>query len=376
MRVQKIIFIFLLPLIISCGNDNSARQAAEVDVYIVKGDTVSLFRDYIGQLYGKMDIVIPARVEGFLEGIHFKEGSVVKKGTLLYTIERQPYEAEVASQLSKLAEAETMLAKARSDLDRMVPLAEQKAVSESQLDAARAQYEAAQASVEAAKAGVRAARIKLSYTKIYTPISGIIGRTQAQVGDFVGREKLNLNTVSRTDTMLVRFFITEKEYIYLARAFKNNDEPKEQEKVELKLLLADGSAYGHYGTVDFIDRNIDPATGTILVQASFPNPDGMLRPGQFAKVRIKTETINDAVLIPQRCVIELQGKFSVFTVNDSDIVRKREIDAGDKINNFWLVNKGLEIGDKVVFQGLQRIASGMTVKPIPAEVKKIDRNIQ
>jgi len=256
--------------------------------------------------------------------------------------------------MSRLAEAKTMLAKAESDLNRIKPLAELKAVSQSDLDAAIALYDASTASVEAAEANLRAAKIQLSYTEIYSPIFGIIGRTKAKVGDFVGREPnpVILNVVSRIDTVLVQFFITETQYLLLARRLisESNIADQNAREANLELILADQSLYPHKGKADFIDREVDPTTGAILVQASFPNPDELLRPGQFAKVKATVNIVEGGILIPQRCIMELQGLFSVFVVNDSNKVEKREIKVGPKVEQFWLVLEGLKpIQGRIIF---------------------------
>lgn len=364
-----LIFMFLL----SCSSDNQAvRSAPDIPVFQTKGQDIPVYKEFVGQVYGLKDIAIRARLEGFLEGIHFKEGSRIKKGTLLYTLESQPFEANVAAKMSMVAEAKTMLAKAQSDLNRIRPLAEQKAVSQSDLDGAVAQYEASVAAVEAADANLRAARIQLSYTKMYSPISGIIGKTRARVGDFVGREPnpVILNMVSRIDTIRVEFFITESQYLQIMRWFISQKESgqSEKRKSDLQLILADGSVYKHRGKVDFIDREVDPTTGAMLVQASFPNPDELLRPGQFSRVKILGDVIENGIMIPQRCVMELQGNYSVYVVDDSNKVQIRQIDAGPQMNNFWIIRDGLQVNEKIVYEGLQKVKTGMVVNPVVTEV--------
>ncbi len=368
-------------LLFSCAREEPPPPSPpDILVFETKSQEVPIHREYVGQIYGFKDIAIRARVEGYLEGVHFKEGSEIEKGTLLYTLESQPFEADVAAKMSTVAAAKTMLAKAESDLRRIRPLAEQKAVSESDLDAAVAQYEASVESVKATEAILRAARIQLGYTKIYSPVSGIIGRTKAKVGDFVGREPnpVILNTVSRIDTVLVQFFITETEYLhfmrrYLARAIPSD--PNET-RAGLVLILADGSRYEHKGKIDFLDRGVDPTTGAMLVQASFPNPEEILRPGQFARVKARVQVVKDGILIPQRCVTELQGRFSVYVVDENNVVHKREIRTGPKIEQFWLVIEGLKHGEKVVYEGLQKVKDGALVNPTVHEIKSTDSKNQ
>ena len=265
-----------------------------------------------------------------------------------------------------------MQIKATSDLNRIRPLAEQKAVSETDLDSAVALHEVSISSVEAAEANLRAAKIQLGYTKIYSPISGIIGKTKAKVGDFVGKDPnpVILNTVSQIDTILVQFFITEAEYLKVASyILAQNESGQEEEPAELELILSDGSLYEHKGKIDFADREVDPTAGSMLIQASFPNPDKILRPGQFAKVKVRIEIIKEGILIPQRCVTELQGLHSVYIVDNSNKVLKREVKTGPKIKQFWLITEGLKPGEKVIYEGLQKVKEGVIVNPTVQEIK-------
>ena len=370
----------LFLLLFSCSKKDEQQAQApppQVTVVVTQAKDVPIYQEFVGQIYGFKDIAIRARVEGFLEGIHFEEGSRVEKGALLYTLESQPFEADVAAKMSRVAEANTMLAKAKSDLDRIEPLAKENAVSQSDLDGAVAQYEASIESVNAAKANLRASNIQLGYTKIYSPITGIIGKTNAKVGDFVGRSPnpVILNTVSRIDTVLVEFFITETQYLQLARRYSSEVKSADQKtrKGELELILADGSLYGYKGKPEFIDRNVDPTTGAILVQASFPNPKELLRPGQFAKVKALVAVVKDGILIPQRCVVELQGLYSVYVVGEGDKVQTRRIKVGPKIKQFWLITEGLKPDEHVVYEGLQRAKDGAVVKPTVKDIESKDQ---
>ena len=346
----------------------------KVTVIETSTEEVKIYQEFVGQVYGFKDIAIRARVEGFLEGIHFKEGSTVKKGKLLYTLESQPFEADVAAKMSMVAEAKTALAFAESDLSRIKPLAEENAVSKSDLDAAVARYDASIASVEAAEANLRAANIQLSYTKIYSPINGIIGKTQAKVGDFVGKNPnpVILNVVSNIDTVLVEFFITENQYLALARLFNKQDKTQVAHKARsgVELLLADGSVYDHKGKIDFVGREVDPTTGALLVQASFPNPESLLRPGLFAKVKAITNIVKDGILIPQRCVTEIQGLYSVLVVGEGNKIEQREIKTGPTVKGLWLIMEGLKPGEKVVYEGMQFARAGSVVDP---QAYKIDQ---
>ncbi len=358
----------------SCKEEVSKEPPPPPQVPVVEAleKSMPLYDEYPGQTYGELDIAIRARVEGFLISRHFEEGSRVQKGQLLYIIDPEPYEAQVAEARSRVAEAQTVLVKAESDLNRIRPLAEENAVSKADLDAAEAQYGAAQASVEAAKAHEDLARIRLSYSRIEAPISGIIGKTEAKVGDFVGREPnpVLLNTISDVDNILVRFSIPEAEYLRIVKNFneKRDDIVGGNESDGfLELILADGSMHPEKGKLDFAEREIDPSTGTLLLQASFENPDRIIRPGQYAKIRVPTNYVEDAVLIPQRCVMEMQGQFSVFTVSDSNKVKRQSIVPGRKIDDMMIIDEGIKAGDRLVIDALQKVGPDVVIQPVPSD---------
>ena len=340
----------------------------KIEVYEIVEQAVPIINEFVGNVAGQKDIAIRARAIGFLEGIHFDEGRMVKKGKLLYTIESQQYESESAAMQSKLAEAKTNLAYKESDLARIRPLAENNAVSQSDLDAAVAKNDAAKANVSAAKANLRAANILLGYTKVKAPITGLIGKTKAKVGDFVGQSPnpVILNVVSAIDSMLVDFYLRESYYLEIFRKYFSVKELKnpKKDKENLELVLVDGTIFGHKGSIKFIDREVDPTTGAILVQAAFPNPDGLIRPGQFAKIRATVDVVKNGILIPQRCVMEIQGIHSVFVVDSDNKVVSREIKTGPRVDSSWLVEEGLKAGEKIVYEGLQKVRPGMTVEPI------------
>ncbi len=373
-NLNRSLFLLVLALVIMPSCQKKAPKTMpppEIQVVLVQQSNVPIHADLIGQVYGLYDIPIRARVEGWLNGIYFKEGSRVEKDQLLYRIDGETYEANVAAQLGGLAEAETQRVKALSDLDRVVPLAKINAVSQSDLDAANAAAGAAKAAVEAARANLEAANIQLSYTKVYSPIDGIIGKTQAKVGEFVGRDPnpVILNTVSRIDTILVQFFISENQYLMLTKEFitetKKYPTTKKPEgvKKDLELILSDGSTFNEKGWVNFIDREIDPTTGSIMIQSVFPNPERLLRPGQFARVRAVLRVVPDALLIPQRCVMELQGLYSVFVADSGNVITSRQVEVGPTIGSQWLINSGLKPGEKVVYEGLQAVKQGMKITP-------------
>jgi membrane fusion protein (multidrug efflux system) len=359
----------------SCNN-KKAGQTPPPDIQVINviRQDVPIYREFVGQAYGLVDIPIRARVEGFLEEIAFQEGTRVTKGQLLYRIDAQPFKAEEAAQLSKVEEAHTYLVNATNELNRYEPLVKINAVSQSDYDAALASKEAAEASLEAAEANLEMARIKLSYTRILAPIDGLIGKTQAREGEFVGRSPnpVILNTVSDISKIRVQFFISETGYLALTRVIPSMDsvvEARDERDIRsnVELILADGTHYEELGKIDFIDRNIDPMTGSMLLQASFDNPKSILRPGMYTKVKIQLDIKENALLVPQRCVMELQGQNSIYVVNEENKVEARNVNATEKIGDLWLIEEGLNPGDKVVIDALQKVASDLTVNPVIVE---------
>jgi len=372
MKISSLlVVVMLITTLFSCKNEqeNKTVETQQIPVINVIQHDVPVFSEYVGNMYGKKDIPIRARVEGFLESIDFKEGTRVKKGQLLYTIDPQSLAAATNAQKSQVTAAQTDLSKAKSDLERIKPLAETNAVSKSELDAAQAAYDAAVANLNAARANLKSSNIDLSYTQVKSPIDGVIGKTNANVGEFVGREPnpVILNTVSETDSVKVKFFVTEAEYIKFAKRHieKENDTTsnKKVKKSIVKLQLADGELYNHDGRIDFVDRNIDETTGSIMIQASFPNPDGLLRPGLYSKIKVQTDIIKEAIIIPQRCLIELQGQLSVLVINDSNKVVSRPVKVGYKAGDLAAVSEGLNVGDKIIIDALQKVRNGMLVNP-------------
>ena len=258
-------------------------------------------------------------------------------------------------------------------------MAETNAVSQSDYDAALASFGAAQASLEAANASLEYARIQQSYTKIYSPISGIIGRSEAKVGDYVGREPnpVVLNTVSRLDTILVQFHLTELQYLNIAQYAKTQRaiaDTKREAKAEIQLFFADGSRHSELGKVDFVGRNIDPTTGTLLVQASFNNPDGLVRPGQFARVRLNVEDPRETLLIPVKCLQEVQGEFNVLVVDSENKIEFRSVEVGENLQDMVVIRSGLEPNERIVLEGINKVKTGMSIIPEEKEFNSVRNN--
>lgn len=364
----------------SCAGDgaNNSQPPPEIPVQKVLQQDVPIPMELVGQIVGSLDIAVRARVEGTIEQMHFTEGQPVSKDAPLYSIDPRPFEAKLVEAKSRLAEAKTMLAKAKNDLKRVRPLAKINAVSKRDLDAAIAQEGAAQASVEAAEAAVDFAEIQRSYTEVKSPIDGLIGISEAKVGDFVGKapNPVVLNTVSQIDPVHVRVALSESEYLKLARrtlartglkSLEQYQERREEESARqpgMELFLADGSLHPHKGILKVVNAQVDSSTGTLTMEAEFPNPEKILRPGQFGRIRAVTEVRKDALLIPSRAVNELQGTFSVFVLGADNKVEMKQIKPGPKVDKLVIVEEGLKPEDKVVVEGQQKLRPGMQVRPV------------
>lgn len=339
--------------------------AAEV---LVRNQPV--YSEYIGQTRGSTEVEIRARVEGFLEEIHFAEGRFVRKGDLLYVIDPKPYEAALTQSKGELARAEAAWARSRQDVTRFEPLMKRNAISRQQFDEAIATERANAAAVESAKAAVDAAQLRLGYTRIAAPVDGLIGKNEVQVGNLVGSGQATLLTsISTVDPIHVRFSVSEKEYLEWARA--NPDEEKAREATQglFDMVLADGTMFSHKGSGVFADRTIDPATGTLLVEASFPNPDNLLRPGQYARVLFPKAVVTNAVLVPQRAVQELQALFSVVVVTPDQKAETRPVKPGARVGSLWVITSGLKPGEKVVVEGIQKVRPGMPLAPTLTQIQ-------
>ncbi len=383
MKIKFLFIVLSLTLIFSCKEKEAqVIPPQNINVYEVTPTTVPIYEVFVGQVFGEKDIPIRARVEGFLEEIHFKEGSTIKKGDLLYVIDPDPFKEAVVAKQSMVAQANTVVIQTESDLKRVKPLAAMDAVSQRELDMAQAQRDASLSSLKAANADLNIAEINLSYTRIFSPIDGIIGRTLAREGEFVGKDPnpVILNTVSDINSIRVQFFLSENEYLRIAKEFskskKENPKGSRAEKAEIELILSDGSLFDQKGEIDFIDRNIDTSTGTILVQATFQNPERIIRPGQFARVKIKIMDVKDAVIVPQKCLTELQGQYSVLVVNADNIVETVQVEIGEKIPGYSIIKNGLKDGDKIILEGLQKARPGMEVIPVVTEYKIEETNKQ
>lgn len=348
----------------ACGGDGAKAGPSAVDVVVapVQVRDVPIVQEWAAQTFGANDIEIRARVKGFLTSKPYKEGSVVRRGDVLFQIDPQEYQTAVAQARAGLSEAQASLSKANADVARLRPLVERNAVSRQDLDHAVAAQQGAEGQVAAARAAMNNAQLNLSYTKVTTPITGLAGVAQADVGSLVGSPGPTLlTTVSQVDTVKVKFRISEQEYLMLRRAMGDTVSTSVRRPARLELVLSDGSVYDHKGQVVTVDRNIDPATGTLGIEALFPNPTGFLRPGQFGRVRAPVTTRMGAVLVPQRAVREMQGTFSVGVLKPDSTVEIRPVKAGARVGSDWVIDTGLVAGSVIVVEGMQKVRPGVKV---------------
>jgi membrane fusion protein (multidrug efflux system) len=334
---------------------------AEVLVAEVVQKDVPIYIELVGSTLGSEDVEIRARVEGYLISINFTEGSFVRKGQPLYKIDPQPFLVAIDQAKANLATAQAGLEKTNNDVARYELLFPRQAVSKQELDNALSAQQAARAQVDARKAEVAQAQLDLGYTTITSPVDGVIGTTQRKVGSLVGRgESTLLNTVSQVNPILFRCSIAEAEYLRLAR--RGGQDPKAaQKQANVELILADGTIFSHKGRLDAIERAVDPTTGTLTGQFAFPNPDRLLRPGQYGKARLATEVKEGALLVPQLAVQERQGLYSVMVVKPDATVEQRTVKAGERVGNLWIIDSGVKPGEKVIVEGLQKVQPGAKV---------------
>jgi membrane fusion protein (multidrug efflux system) len=297
--------------------------------------------------------------------VKFTEGAFVTRGTPLYQIDPLPLQAALANAKADLATAEARLGRTNNDVARYRPLAEQQAISKQELDNALSAQEAARAMVDAAKAAVDKATLDLGYTTINSPLDGLVGTTNVKPGNLVGRgESTLLTTVSQIDPILFRAGISEAEYLRLARR-REETKAKPASEGAIELILADGTVHPEKGSVDAIERAVDPTTGTLAIQVRFPNPQKLIRPGQYGRARFQSELRKGALLVPQRAVAELQNLYSVAVVGPDNKVAFRNVKVGPRVEGLWVIDEGLKPGERVVVEGLQKVREGSVVSPKP-----------
>jgi membrane fusion protein (multidrug efflux system) len=342
-----------------------APPPPEVLVAPVLQKDVPIQTEAVGTTVGFVNARVMPRVQGYLLKQDYKDGAYVKAGQLLFEIDDRPYKAALDQALGDLAKEQATLRKSQLDVARYTPLVSKGAVSKEEFDNAVQATRASEALVQAAQAAVENARLNLGWTKIYSPIDGIAGIAPVGIGDLVTPSTV-LTTVSQVDPMKVTFPITERQYLRFADRIKAHQEKgRSPDEPEFQLVLADGSTYPRPGRLYVADRQVDPQTGTILVQALFPNPDGILRPGLYAKVRAPTDTLRGALLVPAEAVQETQGTYRVAIVGSDDTVALRTVKAGEQVDGLWVITEGLEPAERVVTEGLQKVKDGIVVRPKP-----------
>ena len=398
-------------IVTGCTKSTTAAKppdALEVKVAPVVQRDVPIYSEWIGTLDGYVNADIKAQVSGYLLKQDYTEGSFVQKGQVLFEIDPRPFQAVVDQARGQLAQASGQLSQARAqltqataqvavaeanqgrtqlDVDRYIPLARQQAITQQDLDnatqnnlaskaqvqatkaqveTAQAQIQAAAATVEAAKAAVATAELNLGFTKLTSPIDGIAGMAEQQVGALVSPSSGPVTTVSTLDPIKAYITVSEQEYLDFHRRYTTQASVEaERRQLRLELILSDGTVYPRVGTFFFADRQVNESTGTIRVAGLFQNPGSTLRPGQYAKVRTSLRTKEGALLIPQRAVTELQGTYQVAVVDSNNQISIRSVKPGERDGNLWIIDEGLKPGEQVVAEGTQKVRPGMPVVPKP-----------
>ena len=345
------------------GGPGGGMPPAEVTVLAVAAESLPVSYEYVGQTAGSREVEVRARVTGILLKRNFTEGTSVKKGQSLFSIDAAPFEAVVARAEADVAAAEARLDQAARNAARMKPLYAEKAVSQKENDDAISAEEIGAADVKAAKARLVEARLNLSYTKVEAPVSGVASRSLRSEGSLVGGPETLLTTVMQVDPIWVNFGIPDNEQAQLSKEVAaGRIKMPESGVFEVVLRLADGTVYEQAGKLNFSDVRVSPTTGTREARAELPNPGGRIRPGEFVRVILKGATRPDALTVPQRAVLEgPHGKF-VYIVDEKGTAQPRPIEVGDWAGDAWIVNKGVQPGDKVIVEGLMRLGPGAPVR--------------
>ena len=417
-RILLLLWVLLILAILAgaagCARTSGAVSAPPLEVQVVNVEQrdVPIYKEWIGTLDGVVNADIKAEVSGYLIKQSYTEGSFVEKGQLLFQIDPRPFQAALDQAQGHLAQSQGQLEQARAqvavaeagvavaeanqrrvqlDVDRYIPLAQAEAITQQDLDNAtqnnmaakaqlqeakalvatsKAQITAAQAAVETDKAAVDTARINLGFTRLTSPIDGIPGIAQLQVGALVSPASGAITTVSTVDPIKVYFTVSEQEYLDYTRRFPTAEQRQaNNRRLELDLILADGTTYPHKGRFYFADRQVDVRTGAIRLAGLFPNPGNSLRPGQYGRVRTATQVQSGALLVPQRAVFDLQGTHQIAVVDRANRVTIRTAALGDTVGSQWIVRNGVEPGERVIVEGLQKIRTGSIVDPKPFQAR-------
>ncbi len=365
-KIKILLFITVLSsLYISCKKEAPPQpKPLEIPIVQVLQQDVNLESEFTGQTFGQSDIQINPRVDGVILSLNFKEGGLVTKGQVLYTIDPLPYQTKVSEAEGQLAEMQARLAKTKSDYEMMEPLAKMNAISQRELVAARSAYNASQAAIKAASANLKNSKIELGYSSVISPISGLIGISKVRVGDYVRPGPLSvLNTVSDLGDVRVRFTISEQEFLRIFKELSKKDSDLKNAAKTISILLSDGSLYSEKGKISFADRQIDPATGAVTFEAAFANPQQLIRPGQYVKVLVTSDIRKNALIIPQRSVIEMQGITQVYVLGKDNKVEMKAIQLGPAFKDSYIVTDGLTANDKIALGGTSQLKSGNIISP-------------
>ena len=367
-RIRQYMIMLALLLAVSltgCSKKEVTAAAAppEVEVAGVVQQDVPLYTECISTLDGYVNAEIRPQVSGYLMKQNYQEGTVVHKGQTLFEVDPRPFEAALEQAKGQLAQAEAQLGKTKLDVARDTPLAQQSAIPQAQLDNDIQSNESARAVVAAAKAQVDQVRLNLSFTTVRSLVDGIAGVAKGQIGDLVGPTTI-LTTVSQVDPIKAYFAISEGEYMKFAQRISAVAEGRRKvgEQKVLELVLSDGSIYSRKGWVVLADRQVDVKTGTIRMAGAFENPGGILRPGMFGRIRAVTGTAKDALLVPQRSVVETQGSYSVVVVDAVKRVSIRPVKTGERVGQNWIITEGVQPGEEVIADGIQKAKQGSEVR--------------
>lgn len=360
--------VFVGLALTGCQGQKAASAPPPPDVVVtpVVQKDVPIYNEWVATLDGFDNAQIQPQVTGYIIAQTYREGSPVKKGQVLFEIDPRPFQAILDQAKAQLSQSQAQMGKTKLDVDRDTPLAKERAIAQSQLDNDIQANLAALAAVKSAEAQVEQAQLNLDFTHVTSLLDGIAGLATVQIGNLVNPTAV-LTSVSRVEPIKAYFPISEQTYMKFAKRIntsaRRDDIEAPKDTPTLQLILADGTVYQHPGKILYTDRQIDVTTGSIRVASSFPNPENILRPGQFGRVRAATEQVNGALLVPQRAVNELQGMYQIAVVGEGNKVSIRSVKVGDRVGDQWIIQDGVKPGEMVITEGLQKVRDGSTVKP-------------